>query len=427
MRMQENRSRRAQLVRFSMMGLVSGALLACGGSSPTPDPVAGANTVVPQVEQAPVVVETGPTPAELEAMRLADAASRFEEAAALYAGSADGARDLAAIESLLREALAQDPELVDAWFNIGVVRTEASDVAGARTAYEEALRLDPSYARAMANLGYLEMAAGDLDAAYATFQRCIATRETEPGCNINLALMYRMGFGEQGDVSGAAIERLRFALGGDARNAEAYAMMAQVYDEMGRPELARLVCENAILQGIEAAVLHNRLGLIALQLGDVNVAYQEFQRAVALDPGFLDAHTNIGAMALSFRDHESALRSFQIVLAERPEDVDVRLSYGVALRGMDQLAEAEAVYNEVLAASPNHLGALYNLGVLKQEGLADYPAACAMYRAFLQAPGASASPKHADASLRLTNLHGLLRSLVQFGEATQEEADACSP
>jgi tetratricopeptide (TPR) repeat protein len=417
----------AHVLRGSGALFLCAGLLACGGSSPTPDTPPGSTTLTPEVAAAPVVVETGPSAAELEAMRLADAASKFEEAAALYASGAEGSLDLSRIEALLSEALEQDATLTDAWFNIGVVRTEAGDVSGARQAYEAALGLDPTYARALANLGYLELVAGDLDAAYGTFQRCIATRETEPGCNINLALLYRMGYGEQGDVSGASIERLRFALGGNARNAEAYAMMAQVYDEMGRPELARLVCENAILQGIEAAVLHNRLGLIALQLGDVNVAYQEFQRAVALDPGFLDAHTNIGAMALSFRDHEAALRSFQVVLAERPDDLDVRLSYGVALRGMDQLAEAEAVYNEVLAASPNHLGALYNLGVLKQEGVADYPGACAMYRAFLQAPGASDSSKYADATLRLTNLHGLLRSLVQFGETTQEEADACAP
>ena len=205
---------------------------------------------------------------------------------------------------------------------------------------------------------------------------CVELRETEPGYNINLSLLYQMGVRSANvasdEVSAAAIERLRFALGGDARNASAYANMAQVYFEAGRLELARLVCENAILLGIDRAVLHSRLGIIALALDEVNVAYQEFQRAVQLDPSLVEAHMNIGAMALSFRDYEAALRAFQIVLANRPEDIPVRLSYGVACV-MDDLEGASRVYGEVLDASPGHLGALYNSGVLNRKGAATTP------------------------------------------------------
>lgn len=406
-----------------------GLLAACGGAPPAADGVPTPSTVVEPSEQTRPSDDApaGPSEAELQAEREAAAEGAFAQAAALYSSAAPGQRDLAGVERLLEQALASDPSLAEAWFNIGVVRGEAGDVAGAREAYDQALVLNPQHTRSLANLGYLQMAEEDFAGARQTFEQCVAQSETEPGCNINLAMLYRMGHVPSDDVSGSAIERLRFALGGDARNADAYAMMAQVYDEMGRPELARLVCENAILQGIDAAVLHNRLGLIALQMDDVNVAYQEFQRAVQLDPGLLEAHTNIGAMALSFRDYEAALRALQMVLAERPDDVDVKLSYGVALRGMDRLQEAEAVYREVLAAEPGHLGALFNMALLYQEALADYPSACGFYREFLNQPGASSSERYEDAELRLRNLYDLLTALVDFGEVTAEQAAECAP
>ena len=403
--------------------------LACGGPQTAPEVTATPDTVEETREVEAALA--APTAEELAAAASARARANFEEAASLYASAPRGQRDLDRVASLLEDALRDDASLTEAWFNIGVVRAESGDAASARAAYAEALALDPEYARAHANLGYLQMIEGDLEGALGTFESCVELRETEPGCNINLSLLYQMGVRStdvaSDEVSAAAIERLRFALGGDARNASAYANMAQVYFEAGRLELARLVCENAILLGIDQAVLHNRLGIIALALDEVNVAYQEFQRAVQLDPSLIEAHMNIGAMALSFRDYEAALRAFQIVLADRPEDIEVRLSYGVALRGMDDLEGASRVYGEVLDASPGHLGALYNSGVLQQEGRGDYAGACGFYREFLAQASAPGSEKYEDVSQRMSTLFELYSSLVFLGEATEEEAQACAP
>lgn len=414
------------------LGAALGLLVACGGPQPGPsEPNPSVPQSTPEATATESVAPQGLTEAELAERAEARARDLFAEAAAVYDAAPRGQRDLSRVESLLEGALTEDASLTDAWFNIGVVRAESGNSAGAREAYERALSLDPEYARALANLGYLQMIEEDLQGALGTFERCVEVRETEPGCNINLSLLYQLGVRSADvsteDVAAATIERLRFALGGDARNASAYANMAQVYFEAGRLELARLVCENAILLGIDQAVLHNRLGIIALALDEVNVAYQEFQRAVQLDPSLIEAHMNIGAMALSFRDYEAALRAFQVVLADRPDDIDVKLSYGVALRGMDDLEGATRVYGEVLDASSGHLGALYNSGVLQQEGLGDYAAACGFYREYLAQADAPGSEKFDDVSQRMSTLYDLYSSLVFLGEATEEQAQACAP
>lgn len=406
-------------------GCLCAALAACGG--PQPQTVDAPAVTTPTTVDEQPTGPTGPSPEELAAMRQEQAEDAFVQAAVLLRQSRDGA-NADRVERLFTEAMEKNPEYTpEAWFNIGLARQHAGDRQGAMEAYRAATAADPQFARGLANIGYLQLVAGDTAAAEATFQECLRRLDTEPGCNINLAVMYRQGTAAyQGDLVSAMIERYRFALGGDAHNGEAYANLSQIYFEQGQYELARMTCESAILLGIDEGVLHNRLGLIALRMDDVITAYAEFRNAVERDPSLIEAWINIGAMALSFRDYDAALEAFEIVLQERPDDLDVRLSYGAALRGLDRPEEARAAYDEVLRRSPNHPGALFNMALLYQEAYQDYPQACGQYRQYLSVAPSSAA-QYPEARRRLENLGSLLDSLVFLGEATQEQADACRP
>lgn len=403
-------------------------LAACGG----PQQTTTTTTTTQDTSSTTVQDEgpRGPTAEELEAQRQAGGRSSFEQAVALYQAAARGERDYARIESLLNDALAVFPDLAEAWFNIGVIREEQGDRAGAVAAYQRAGEVDATFARGMANLAYMMLMEGDVSGATTLLNECIARKETEPGCNVNLALLIKDGQAPppagSRDAASAAIERLRFALGGEARNAAAYANIARIYSEQGRLELARLVCENAILQGINEPVLHNRLGLIALEQDDVLTAYREFRRAVELDPSDVDANLNMGAMALAFRDYDTALAALGQVLELSPDNVDVRLSYGAALRGVEQYDAAEAEYQRVLAQSPSHAGAIYNLAVLAQEARGDYAAACTRYAEYLRLPGASGLDRFDEVSRRLSNLRELVMNLADFGEIDPAVAAACA-
>lgn len=419
------RTLRNESMVSSLGGLALAFLLgACGAPQTTTTGMGGTETTTE--ERRPE--RRQPTAEELAAERERAASSAFVRAGELYRQAASREdRDYAGIERLLQQALEQKPDLADAWFNIGLLRYEQGNIDGAVEAYERAGQVDSRYTRGLANIGYIQLKRGETDAARATFESCVDRNQIEPGCNINLAIMYQQGSArpDNPDLTAASIERLRFALGGDALNADAYANIARIYHEQGRLPLARLVCENAILQGIDEAPLHNRLGLIALDQEDVITAYAEFQRAVQIDPDLLDAHMNIGAMALSFRDFEMAAFSFERVLAARPDENAVRLSYGAALRGMDRLDEAQEQYAEVLRRVPGDLGAIYNLAVLHQEARGDYAGACGYYREFLASPNASSFEKFGDVQRRYENLQMLVAALVDFGQAEPAVLDAC--
>jgi tetratricopeptide (TPR) repeat protein len=318
-----------------------------------------------QVEQvrdtSPAVVERVKSPEEIEEERVATLKAARQTAFDAYADKADEGR-LKRAEAALRTAVELDAGDPNSWFNLGLVLAEQGDTTAASDAFSRAQALDAQFMRGKAYEGYIKLKEGDTAGAERVFRDCIASRENETGCNINLAILQRQKLLAAGkrDAKSAqeAIVFLRFALAGESLSADAYANLARIYFDLGRIELARVVCENAIQLGSDAATLHNRLGLIALAQKDVITAYREFLAAVKRDPDYVDAHMNIGAMALNFRDFEVAKRSFEAVLAKRENDRDARRSYGVALRGLDDGAGAEAQYSQLLAQDPNDFATL---------------------------------------------------------------------
>jgi tetratricopeptide (TPR) repeat protein len=414
----------------SLVLVLLGTLAACGSPQTTPDEAAVVDTTPTEpVEVVPVEPEYVPTAEELAAQAAAEAESAWERAATMVAESQPGDRPYADIVSLMEQVLDHDPNLPDAWFNIGLMRYEQGDRAGAEEAYRRAGELNPQYARGLANLSYMQLEDGNIQGALATIQECLGRRESEPGCNINLSMMYRASQippeGGDGTPDSAAIQRLRYGLLEDI-DAEAYTQMAEIYQGIGQNELARLVCENAAQQGIVSASLYNRLGLLALEQEEVLRAYEAFRLAAELDPQYIDAFLNMGAMAFSFRDYPTAAGAFEHALTLR-DDADIRLSFGAALRGLEMYDEAQVQYDQVLGANPDNLSALYNVAVLQQEGRQDYVAACTTYKRYLANPGASGHESFEDVTRRLTNLFDLASAMADFGEMDPAVVPACDP
>jgi superkiller protein 3 len=407
------------------LGLIAQA---CGSPQNT-DPI-----VVDPVD-TPVPQETGPvepvlTAEEIAAQRAAEAEAAWETAAGLVRESVPGERPYARILSLLESYIGENPTVAEAWFNIGLMKEEQGDVAGAIEAYERAGSVNPGYARGLANISWLQLQGGDITGALQTIQQCLAIKENEPGCNINLSLLYRRGDTtpppEDGaDVSSAAIRRIRYGLL-DSIDPEAYTVMAEIYQEQGQIDLARLVCENAVEQDLVSSRLYNRLGLIALDMDDPLRAYSAFREAAAMDPDNIDAYLNMASMAFSFRDYPTAAESYSHALEQR-DDPEVRLAYGASLRGLEAYDEAVEQYQVVLDSNPSNPRALYNMAVLMQEGRQDFPAACGYYREYLAVPGIESDPQYEDTSRRFSTLYMLTLGLSEIGEMDPAIAAACEP
>jgi protein O-GlcNAc transferase len=158
------------------------------------------------------------------------------------------------------------------------------------------------------------------------------------------------------------------------------------------------------------------LGMIALQLGDSEIAADLLCRAVVVQPAnpaaqryLVDAYLNLGRSA----DAEACYRSS---LAQ-PDDAEVHNRLGTALRVQGRLDEAERSYRRALEYGPALAAGVHNnLGIL--HALQGRPHAAAEYRRAL-----AIDPGLAEAHC---NLGGVLHCLGE-AIASLRGALACEP
>jgi tetratricopeptide (TPR) repeat protein len=139
-------------------------------------------------------------------------------------------------------------------------------------------------------------------------------------------------------------------------------------------ELAALVCSQAVKKNVGYAPIHNTSGLILNELGQVNTAVKEFQRAAELDPHFFEALMNLAAINLSFRGFDKAEGAYRKALEMHQNDFDAHLGLALALRGQiddsnydKQVGAVQAEIDACKKLDPARPDSYFNEGILTQE------------------------------------------------------------
>ena len=110
-------------------------------------------------------------------------------------------------------------------------------------------------------------------------------------------------------------------------------------------------------------VVHNNLGALLFDRGQVEAALGHYQDALAAYPDYADAHGNLGNALLSLGRADEALAHYRQAVALRPDDPDAHLNLGNALLQKQRLPEAMASYRAALNLDPGHAKAHHNLGL----------------------------------------------------------------
>ena len=232
--------------------------------------------------------------------------------AATLAGQAQtlaAAGDVAAAIARLEEAEAAAPGWAELKVNLAALRSRSADYAGAIRDAGAALAIDPSLDGARYNLGIAQLKAGDGAAAAATLARYA------------------------GQPSPAAVQAaLGLALAALERHAES-ASALQAAIETGARDPALLL---ALIRALEAAgdaagaeqwrdrLLREAPGSAAALLiegdaldrgSDWAGAESAYRRAVAADPRLPGAHYSVGLMSYKRRRYDEAARAFREELA----------------------------------------------------------------------------------------------------------------
>ena len=174
------------------------------------------------------------------------------------------------------------------------------------------------------------------------------------------------------------------------RNSMALNLFAYLHMQSGKLAEAERLFSQAIAIQPASDMYYNR-GCALQTLRRYEEALVCFQRAVELQPGFIDAIVNSGSVQLALRRFEAALANFDIVVEKAPKDAEAWNNRANALVELGREAEALASLDKALALDPNYANAWNNRGVALQHLNRHEEAFAAFDRALAIAPDLAAA------------------------------------
>jgi tetratricopeptide (TPR) repeat protein len=288
-----------------------------------------------------------------------------------------GKFDVAAAE--FRKATQTDPNLAEAYLDLGEVLLETHDAPGASAALKRAVELNPELGAAHLQLGYAllqqgyaEEAIPHLDRVHALAALGIAQIETgqyeaaianlsaalaqHPG---NPDLLYYIGRAS-GLLSKRSIDSLMSAYPDSAR---AHQAMGENYYVLRQMPQAEKEYATALQQRADLPGLHLELGIVYAGAGQWSKAEEEFRAEAKLQPGNAEAAYRLGAALLQQGKAKEALAELKRandLKADMPETL-YSLGKAASLEGDSSTAEkswlrvTELENNSSLAAQ-SHFG-----------------------------------------------------------------------
>jgi tetratricopeptide (TPR) repeat protein len=315
--------------------------------------------------------------------KFADAVRAYNDGLALKVVDYD------ALGKKFQAAADADPNLAEAWFNLGVVaeRQGKPDVAAGH--YRRAIQAKPSLKAAYENLAVLMENAGDRGGAEEQYKNVLRAYPADAGARARLAELYRAG----GDNE-RALELAREALLREPKNITAHKVVARVHLQRGELALARLVALRGIGHDATDAELVYLLGEIREKEGDVPAALAQYRRAVELRDDHLPARARLGADALSHRDFDEAALQYEAILRQEPKNAAARLDLAIALRGLGRMDEALAAYQQVRQELPGDPRPDYGIAVILHRHKDQPEEALAHYREYISGNATNLPAEH---------------------------------
>ncbi|MCC6647069.1 MAG: tetratricopeptide repeat protein [Polyangiaceae bacterium] len=204
------------------------------------------------------------------------------------------ARDHFNAEPVLAQLEQAGTTFADVYDMLGVIAHQRGDLAMAEARFRKAVELNPGYTDALLNLAVTLNELRKYDEARQIFER----------------------LGKKTSTNDAVIET--FARG---KIANMHAELAQAYADLGHLNEAIEQMEKAVRLCPSFSDLRVKLAMFYRDAGRHEYARLELQAAVDASPRFVRAHILLGATQLALGDKSSARQSWEEALSIEPESV----------------------------------------------------------------------------------------------------------
>ena len=213
------------------------------------------------------------------------------------------------------KALAIEPKMAKAHNNRGLVLHAMGQSTEAFKSYALAIAQHPKYADAFNNLGILLMALGHVEKAIQCFESAIELQPNNAQSFNNLG----NAFNEQQQYA-QALESFDNAIALNPNYAEAYSNRASALEGLMRLDEAIVSCELALKKNDGLELTHNKLAVFLKEQGRLTQALDHLNRALLLNPHYLDAEINRGNVLSLLRRFDESKESFDRVLSKEPHN-----------------------------------------------------------------------------------------------------------
>jgi tetratricopeptide (TPR) repeat protein len=270
-------------------------------------------------------------------------------------------------EQAARQATALNPGFVSAWNNLGIILQESGKFEESAACLERVVALDAQNPEAHNNLGNTWFRMGRLDRAQVHYDKALALHPNYAEAHSNLAhLLHDLGRYDE------AAESARRAIDINPQLSDAYLNRAEV-------ELTRQRHGEALrwLDALLSFSPQHPAGLSARaktlkQDGRLDEALEAGRAATAAAPQSAGAYNALGEILQGLGRIEEALAAFEQAAAlPGTERETARVNQGVVLMETGRKAEAEAVFDALLEASPRCVSAWTNRIEMKKIAAGD--------------------------------------------------------
>ena len=239
------------------------------------------------------------------------------------------------------KALTANPDYADAYINRGLVKNEMGDYDGSIKDYDKAIELDPRCSLAYNNRGYTKHKKGDLEGALADYNKAILLN---PKLNIALdnkakllnevclkdddefIAKYYLSLGIQEINKGNFLEGIKNvdeSLKHNDKSDIAYFYKAAAYHNLNNVDLAYDNYTKAIELNKKMVDAYFNRGQLILK-DNPKQALDDFVTSVALDPKFIDAYYAIAAIQKNLGQYKDAINNLDKILELEPMAVNAK-------------------------------------------------------------------------------------------------------
>ena len=125
--------------------------------------------------------------------------------------------------------------------------------------------------------------------------------------------------------------------------------------------------EELIIESPNDALLFNIRGACYAGLNQLNLAIENYKKAIAINPEYSKAHFNLAGVYHELDEFDASIQSYQNAIIIEPSNAEAQNNLGNLLIDSIVLDSAIESYYKAIRIKPDYVEAYYSLGTSYQE------------------------------------------------------------